>query len=482
MRKVTEPPNGSVPASASEKDPMKKIPDVFVIVFSLVLLAAAATWVLPGGQYERRQEKVGETTRELVVPGSFHTIPSVPQSIEVFTAPVRGFLKLVEIIAFIFLVGGAFAVFNETGAIAAGIGKLVVVLEGKEFLVIPIVMGFFSLFGAVFGMCEEAIPFVLIFVPLAIALGYDSLVGVCLSFVAAGVGFAGAFINPFTLQIAQGVAGIPLLSGMGYRVVVWLAATVVTIAWVMVYGARVRRDPTRSPMYELDRARREEILAQQKEQGPFTLRHAAVLFVLALGVAGMVLGVVLLEWYIIELAGLFLAMGLVAGLVSGMKPSPIARAFVAGAKDIAGAALVVAFAGGILVILQDGKVLDTILHGAASVLGRLPSLLAAYAMYVTQAVINFFIPSGSTKAALTMPIMAPLADLSGLTRQTAVLAYQLGDGFNNLIIPTSGVTVATLGLARIPYAIWVRWHWPMQVMFFVFGLAALVWPVWTHWE
>jgi len=461
--------------------PVKRIPDVFVIVFLLVMLAAVATWVLPGGEYERRREQVGDTTREVVVPGSFRTVPAVPQLAEVFTAPVLGFLKLAEIIAFIFIVGGAFAILNDTGAIAAGIGKLVVVLRGREYLVIPTVMVFFSFFGAVFGMCEEAIPFVLIFVPLAIALGYDSLVGVCLTFVAAGVGFAGAFINPFTLQIAQGVAGVPLLSGMGYRVVVWTVATAAVVAWVMVYAARIHREPSRSPMFELDRARREEILAQQQEQKSFTARHAAALSVLGLGIVAMILGVILLEWYITELAGLFLAMGVASGLVSGMNPNAMAKGFVAGAKDIAGAALIVAFAGGILVLLQDGRVLDTILHGAASLLGRLPALLSAYVMYLVQMAINFFIPSGSTKAALTMPIMAPLADLSGLTRQTAVLAYQLGDGFNNMIIPTSGVTMATLGLARIPYQIWLRWHWPMQVLFFALGLLALVWPVITRW-
>jgi len=460
---------------------MKKVPDVYVIVFSLVILAAAATWVLPGGEYERRREQVGETTRELVVPGSFQTVPADPQFTAVFAAPLRGFLKLGDIIAFIFIVGGAFAILNDTGAIGAGIGKLVTALKGREFLVIPIVMLFFSFFGAVFGMCEEAIPFVLIFVPLALALGYDSLVGVCLTFVAAGVGFAGAFINPFTLQIAQGVAGVTLLSGMGYRVVVWLVSTVAAIVWVMVYAARIRRDPKRSPMYERDCARREEILAQQQQHSTFTARHAAVLGVLGLGIVGMILGVVLLEWYITELAGLFLAMGIGAGLVSGMGVNAIAKSFVAGAKDIGGAALIVAFAGGILVVLEDGRVLDTILHGAASLLGRLPALLSAWVMYLVQMGINFFIPSGSTKAALTMPIMAPLADLSGLTRQTAVLAYQLGDGFTTMAIPTSGVTMATLGLARIPYERWLRWHWPMQVMFFLFGLLALVWPVLTRW-
>lgn len=460
----------------------KKIPDVFVIVFSLVLLAAVATWVLPGGRYERRREEVGGSVREVAVPGSFQVQPANPQTVEVFIAPIKGFLRLGDIIAFIFLVGGSFYILNETGAIAAGIRQLVAKLKGREYLVIPIVMTFFSFFGAAFGMCEEAMPFVLIFVPLALALGYDSIVGVCLSFLAAGVGFAGAFINPFTLQIAQGLAGVPLLSGIGYRIVIWLSMTALAIAWVMVYAARVKADPRRSPMYELDEPRRRELAQAQQAHAAFSWRDRACLAILFLGIGGMIVGVVRFSWYIVELAGLFFAMGVAGGALAGMSPDRIAKAFVAGCKDIAGAALIVAFAGGILVILENGNVMDTLLHAMASVTGNLPSVLAAHVMYLVQMGVNLFIPSGSTKAALTMPLMAPLADLSGLTRQTAVLAYQFGDGFTNMIIPTSGVTVGTLAMAKIPFERWARWHWPMQAAFFFASLIFLAYAALSGWQ
>ncbi len=460
---------------------MRRIPDVFFIVFSLIVLAAVATWIVPGGAYERRTETVGESERTLIVEGSYQTVDAAPQTLEVFTAPIKGFLKLAEIIAFIFLVGGSFYMLNETGAIAAGIHQLVRILKGREYLIIPIVMTLFSFFGAVFGMCEEAMPFALIFVPLALALGYDSIVGVSLTFLAAGVGFAGAFINPFTLQIAQGIAGVEPLSGMGYRVLVWGVATGVTIAWVMVYAARIRRDPTRSPMYELDQERRKELARQQAEVTEFTWRHGLGLLTLGAGIAAMVVGVILWGWYIQEIAGLFVAMGLIAGVVAGQGPNALAKTFVAGCKDMVGAALIVGFAGGIIVVLEDGHIMDTILHGMASVLTQMPALIGAYVQYLFQMALNFFIPSGSTKAALTMPLMAPLSDLSGISRQTAVLIYQLGDGFTNMIIPTSGVTIGTLAMAKIPYERWFRWNLPMQVMFFFLSLGILIWPIYSGW-
>jgi uncharacterized ion transporter superfamily protein YfcC len=460
----------------------KKVPDVFVIVFGLIVLAAILTWVLPGGRYERTEKVVNGVAREVVDPESYTTEASNPQSLGIFTAPVKGFLRLSDIIAFIFLVGGSFFVLNETGAITAGIHKMVKALKGKEFLIIPVVMLVFSVFGAAFGMCEEAIPFALIFVPMAIALGYDSLVGVSLTFLAAGVGFAGAFLNPFTLQIAQGLAGVQTVSGWQYRVVVWAISTAVTIAWVMIYAARIKKDPKRSIMYDIDQARREEIEAQQAEVGDFTWRHGVVLSVLAAVIVLMVVGVVRWEWFIVEIAGLFVAMGVVAGALSGMDPNRLAKAFLEGCRDIAGAALIVGFAGGILEILEAGNIMDTLLHGVGTVTANLPPLVSAWTMYAAQLGLNFFIPSGSTKAALTMPLMAPLADLSGITRQTAVLAYQFGDGFTNMIIPTSGVTVGTLALAKIPFEKWFRWNLPMQVMFIVMSLVFLVWPVMTGWQ
>jgi uncharacterized ion transporter superfamily protein YfcC len=307
-------------------------------------------------------------------------------------------------------------------------------------------------------------------------------VGVSLSFLAAGVGFAGAFLNPFTLQIAQGIAGLKPISGWEYRLVVWLIATALVIAWVMIYAARVKRDPTRSPTYELDRARRAEIEQRLAAGADFTARHGLCLLALLSTVALMVYGVIALDWYISELGGLFFAMGVVTGAIGGMGPNRLAQAFIAGVKDIAGAALIVGFAGGILVILEHGNVMDTILYGMSSLTSRLPPLLAADAMYAVQMVLNFFIPSGSTKAALTMPLMAPLADLSGISRQTAVLAYQFGDGFTNMVIPTSGVTIGTLAMAKIPFGRWARWMLPLQVVFFVLALALLVWPVLSGWE
>jgi uncharacterized ion transporter superfamily protein YfcC len=461
---------------------LKRIPNVFVIVFGLILAAAIATWFVPGGSYERNEKKVGKTTRMVVEQSTFEFGQSRPQTFEVFTAPIKGFLKLGEIIAFIFLVGGAFHMLNETGAIVAGTHRLVEILQGREYLVIPIVMTLFSFFGAAFGMCEEAMPFCLIFVPMALALGYDSIVGVSLTFLAAGVGFAGAFFNPFTLQIAQGLAGVQPLSGMAYRVVVWLVITSVTIAWVMVYAARIKKDPSRSPMYELDQKRRKELEAARQSHPDFGIREILSLVVLGLGVVMMILGVIVWDWYIQELAGLFLAMGLAAGIVSGHTPNELASSFIAGCKEIASAALIVGFAGGIIVILEQGNIMDTILYGLASITSRMPKLLAADTQYVIQMLLNFFIPSGSTKAALTMPVMAPLADLSGITRQTAVLAYQLGDGFTNMIIPTSGVTVGTLAMARIPYEKWFRWNLPLQVLFFVMSLLLLIYPVVTDWR
>ncbi len=460
----------------------KKSPDVFVIAFTLILLAAAATWILPGGSYTRQKEMVNGTAREVVVPGTYRVEPSKPQVAAIVLAPMRGFLRMGAIVGLIFIVGGAFNILNDTGAIAAGIHLLVRALGKRSFLVIPIVMTVFSFFGGAYGMAEEAIPFALIFVPLALALGYDSIVGVCLSFVAAGVGFSAGFLNPFTVQISQGIAGVPLGSGIRYRIVIWALATAFAIAWVMVYAARVKADPTRSPMYELDRARREESAGAETETTAFTWRHGACLLVLAATVVGLILGSTRYNWYMTEFAGLFFAMGLAAGIAGGIGPNKLAKSFIVGAKDIASAALIVAFAGGIVVILEDGHILDTILYGMASVTSHFGGILAAQSMYVLQMILNFFIPSGSTKAVLTMPLLAPLADLSGITRQTLVLAYQLGAGFNSMILPTSAVTVGTLALAKIPYERWFRWNWPLQAALFVFSLLALVWPALTHWN
>lgn len=458
-----------------------KIPNTFVIVYSIIILAAIATWLMPGGHFERQTIVEGTTERQVLVRDSFQYQENIPQHFAIFSAPLKGFIRMAEIIGFIFLIGGAFYIFQKTGAITAGIHKIVHGMKGQEKWIIVIVMTIFSFFGAFFGMCEEAMPFVLIFVPLALALGYDSITGLCLSFLAAGVGFATAFFNPFTVQIAQKFAEIPPVSGWPYRVGIWILVTVFTIIWVIRYAEKIKKKPELSITFVSDQERRQQLHLDQQEIGVFNQSHASVLLTLGLGIAVLFYGVIRLHWYITELAALFLAMGIVAGFLGGLNANKIGESFIDGARDIAGAALIVGFAAGIIIILEDGNIMDTILYSMAQLTGESRPLLSAYMMYVVQMLLNFFIPSGTTKAALTMPLFAPLADLSGITRQTAVLAYQFGDGFTNMIIPTSGVTIGTLAMAKVPFEKWFKWLLPLQIAFIIISLLLLIPPVVMHW-
>jgi len=458
-----------------------KIPHTFVIVYAIILLAAIATWFVPGGQFEREIVEKDGMTREILIRDSFQFQDNQPQFFAIFEAPLKGIIRMADIIGFIFLVGGAFYIFQKTGAIVGAISKIVQLMQGHEKWIIVIVMTLFSFFGAFFGMCEEAMPFVLIFVPLALALGYDSITGLCLSFLAAGVGFATAFFNPFTVQIAQKFSEIPPVSGWEYRVGIWIFTTFLTILWVIRYAERIKKHPENSITYELDQKKREKMEQEKAEIGAFNKQHAGVLLILLLGIAFLFFGVIELHWYITELAALFLAMGIVGGIVGGLNANAVAEGFIEGAKDIASAALIVGFAAGIIVILEDGNIMDTILYGMSQLTGETLPLLSAYMMYGVQMLLNFFIPSGTTKAALTMPLFAPLADLSGITRQTAVLAYQFGDGFTNMIIPTSGVTVGTLAMAKVPFEKWFKWLLPLEIGYILLSLLLLIPPVWWHW-
>lgn len=461
-----------------------RVPDTFVLLGAFLVAVAALTWVLPGGSYAREVRD----GRELVVSGSFERVAAEPQGLaDVLTAPVEGFVAAALIIGFVLLVGGAFGVLAESGAIEAGIHALATApgRAGRwvRRLWIPVFMVLFSLGGAVFGMGEELIPFVLLFVPLSLALGYDRVVGVAVPFVASQAGFAGAFLNPFSLGIAHGIAGLPLFSGMGYRLVVWSLVTLVAILYVMAYAERVRKRPERSLTWEQDRGERDRLSALEPGvAAALTGRRAAVLVVFGIGMVVLSLGVVLAGWYIEEIAALFLAVGLLAGAVAGLRPARISRAFVEGARHLVGTAFVIALARGILVVAEDGRIIDTVLHALSAGIGRFPAVVSAWLMFLVQSVLNLLVPSGSGQAALTMPIMAPLADLVGLTRQTAVLAFQLGDGFSNMIIPTSAVCMGILTTAELEWARWARWVLPLQALLLLLGFLLLVPPVLTGWR
>ncbi len=462
-----------------------KAPNTYLVIGALIVVMAILTWFVPGGEFET-QEIDG---KQRVIPGTFEFQPRNPQGIgAILGAPFEGFIAAADVIVFVLIVGGSFYVLQGTKAIDAGILAVAKAHDRSKvvrILLIPIFMVIFSLGGSVYGMAEETIPFVLIFIPLALALGYDSITGVAIPFVGAGAGFAGAFINPFTLGIAQGIAELPPLSGMIYRIVVWVITTSIATAFIMRYAARVKRNPQLSPCYETDREKRRNLdMGELETFTGISKRHKLVLIGFALAMGLLVYGVLTYGWYIKEIASLFLAAGIVIGILGGLKPSDIVDNFSRGAKDLLDTALLIAMARGILVVAKEGRIIDTLLHFFSSLIDGLPGVVAAWIMFLTQSAINFFVPSGSGQAALTMPIMAPLADLVGVSRQTAVLAYQFGDGFTNLIIPTSGILVGILALAKIPWTKWAKWMLPLQITLVLVGLLLLIppfvfdWPDW----
>jgi len=461
-----------------------KPPNTYLILFSLLVIIAVLTWIVPGGQYAT--EVVDG--RDMVVPNSFEAVPSEPQGLmDLLEAPIKGFMDAAEIIAFVLIVGGAFAVLQLTGAIDSVIRRLAAASRKSAVIrsaIIPLFMVLFSLGGAVFGMAEETIPFVLIFIPLSLALGYDSIVGVAITFVGSAAGFAGAFFNPFTVGIAQGIADLPLFSGLEYRVVVWLVTTTITVTFVTLYANRIRKDPTRSLVYDIDEKLRHNLHLDVENDGEVvgsSRRQVWVLVAFAAAMGMLVFGVLKWAWYIEEIAGLFLAMGIVVGIIGGMKGGDIADGFEQGAKDLVGTAVIIGLARGILILAQDGLIIGTMLHALSGVVGSLHPIASAEAMFVFQSMLNFFVPSGSGQAALTMPIMAPLSDLVGVSRQTAVLAYQFGDGFSNVIVPTSAVLMGVLSLAKIPWTVWARWIAPLVLMLSLAGALMLIPPFMGVW-
>ena len=458
-----------------------RLPNTFVLLFLILAMIALSTWLVPGGQYETMM--VNGKAR--IDPNSFHYVPSAPQGfIALMMAPIKGFVEAAQIIGFVLIVGGAFAVLQRTDAIDSMIKTVAKAHTHSPFvraMIIPVFVTMFSLGGATFGMSEEAIPFILIFVPLALALGYDSIIGVSIPFVGSQVGFAAAFLNPFNVGVAQGIAGIDLFSGMGYRMIVWFIATTITIGFLMWYAARIKRDPTRSPTYALDLEKRKENVVDFHDFSGMTRTHGAVLLIFLGFMVAMVVGVAMFDWYINEIAALFLVMGIVVGVVGRLDMDQFVEAFIQGAKDLVTTALVIALAKGTVVLARDAHIIDTVLHSLVPLVQSSSPIFAAQKMFVIQSVINFFIHSGTGQAALTMPIMAPLADLVGVTRQTAILAYQFGE-FTTPMIPTSGITVGVLALARIPWITWAKWMIPLQLMYLVMALLLLIPPCLMNWQ
>jgi uncharacterized ion transporter superfamily protein YfcC len=446
-----------------------RVPHTYVLLVSLLVLAAISTYLIPAGKYNRF-EKDG---RQVVDPASYHRVAPNPAGVDdVLMAFPAGLMEVAHIVFYIFIVGGAFGVVAATGAIEAGIHLVVRRVGGFRGAVVPVLTLVFALGGGSFGMAEETLPFLPALVLLSRSLGYDSIVGGAIALVGAGAGFAGAFLNPFTIGVAQGIAELPLFSGIEFRLAVWAIVTIATIIFISRYATRVKRAPESSPVYAIDQQ-------QPQAEADFSqtrlLRSQAMVLLLSAVAFGLLIaGAMKWGWGIMELSALFFALAILAGPVGGLSLNTTAEKFIEGAASLTGGALVVGLARSILVVLSNAHVIDTIMLGLSGMIQHLPAEVSVVGIYVVQILLNFIVPSGSGQAALSIPILAPLSDLLGVTKQTMVLAYQFGDGFTNVFTPTQGYFMAGLALIKIPWNIWARWIFPLLLIWWGIGLVALL--------
>ena len=446
-----------------------KVPHVYAIIFALMVIFAVLTWIVPSGSYQR-QEVNG---REVTVAGTYEQSEKtyideetgdevdLRQGVfDVLQAPTRGIQEAIEVVAFILIVGGSFQVITKTGAITSGMGRVVRRFKNKDILIIPIAMVLFALGGTSFGMAEETLPFFAIFLPIMMAMGFDSMTAFMVVFVGARTGYIASTINPFNVLIAQGILGIQGNPQLWLRMIAWVVLTAVAITWVVLYARRVKKNPESSITFEDDIAKKVEFAADESAlDAEFTGRQKGVLAVFIAGMCLIIWGLVTQGWYMNEISAVFLAMGLLAGVIAGFSQDVIAQEFVAGIADFAFSAIVVGLARGILVIASDGMIIDTILNALATGLGGIPAVLFTTLLYAVENLLAILVPSSSGLAALTAPIFGPLTELMGLNPEAAVWALSMGSATMSLICPTSAILVAGLGVCKIKLGQWWKTVW-----------------------
>src|SRR5699024_5568249 len=422
-------------------------PHPFAILFFIIFLAAISTYFLPAGEYDRIEE--GDQT--LIVQDSYESVDSNPTNfLELFESIHEGMMEGGSVVFFIFIVGGSFYIFRSTKAIEGALGSVSSKLVGKEIFLIPILMLFFGIAGAMAGLFEEVLPFILVLIPIMRQMGFDSITGTAIVIVGVLSGFTAAITNPFTIGIAQEIAELPIFSGLGIRVLFWLIFMAISITYVMLYANKIKKDPKKSIVYEQDNSNKMDINSLDDSES-LSKRHILSIFVLILTFTILIVGVILFEWSIPEFSALFIVMSIVLGIVNKMSINNVAEKFVEGCQEVTVAALIVGFAYAVLILFENANTLDFIVHSLSSIVSSMPSNFAALGMYLFQTIMNYIVSSGSGQAALTMPIMTPLSDLVEVSRQTAVTAFQFGDGISNAITPTSGALLAGLAMGGIPY-------------------------------
>lgn len=444
-----------------------RVPSTAALLMLIIVIATIMTYFVPAGVYDRIVDSV--TGRTVVVASSYHSVEQSPVGFWAFLASVfKGILKASDIIAFIFVVGGAFEVVSRSGAIHAALGHLIKKVSGKEEYFIPICMFAFALGGATFGMAEETLPFVAIMLIAARSLKYDAIVGVSLVTLGVYAGYAAGPLNPFSIGIAHSIAQLPIFSGIGLRTVLCAGSILIAVHHTMKYAKEIRLDPTKSLLWGTETSG--SSITEPELDLELTQTRKIILVLLLLTLGYLIYAVLHLGWYFEEISALFMLMGIVVGMITYKgNLDKYAEAFMDGAKSLTVAALLVGLSRAVLVVMEDGSIMDTIVYALALPLGHLHSVFAAWGMFLAQGVINFFIPSSSGQAVVVMPIFSPLSDVIGLSRQIACQAYQAGDGFWNMITPTHPVLMASLGIAGVSFGKWFRYAWPL----------VLKWSIWT---
>ncbi len=445
-----------------------KVPHTLVLLYGMVLLAYILTLVLPAGLYETESSH----GHEIVVPGTYAVIEdSVSQPVwTLFTVIPRGLEAAQGIIFFIFIIGGALAVIRATGALDAALARLLSRFGGQPALLILMGMLAFAVGSSTIGMAEEYIPLIAILITLCVGMRMDTVAAVGIMVIGYGIGYGTAVMNPFTVLVAQEVAGLEPVSGLGFRLAMFAPFFAIGYIHLLRYAKRVRNNPAASLVADVPEAQPPD----PPTAGDLDLRQWLVLAATVFALIFVVWGIKVHQWYFVELGGIFVALALVVGLLVRMSFDDMAKHFIAGAGDLIGTALLVGFARAIQITLDDGQVLHTIVHGLSQPLLVVGAELSAVGMVCIQSLLNFFIPSGSGQAYVTMPLMAPISDIVGVSRQVAVLAYQMGDGFMNMIVPTNPVLMGILGICGIPYGRWFRFIWPLMVQLLVAGALTMV--------
>ena len=453
---------------------MKKkfvFPNTYVIIILMMIVAVLLTWIIPSGEFERVKDEVSK--QSIIIPGTFKYIENNP--ISLLKIPVyimKGLAKASDIVFLVIIVGGAFNIIIETGMFQSFAGRLTKVFSNKEVLIIPAFSTIFALACTTMGV-NTFIGFAPIAVIIARSVGYDAIVGVSMVALGGAIGFSTGTFNPFTTGVAQSLAGLPIFSGLGYRFICLVAFLIVTNIYIIWYAKKVKANPESSVVYEMEQENK-KIEVSEKQHDKIEGKHYLVLLIVIACFVLLVYGSQNWKWKLQENAAMFIWMGVLSGFAYGFGPSKIAEEFTKGARKLVYGALMIGMANGISLILADGKILDTTVQYLGGLLVALPSYLQAAGMFLMQLLINGLITSGSGQAAATMPIMLPVADIIGMTKQTAVLAFNFGDGLSNYILPTSSALMGFIAMVGISYSNWMKFMWRLFLIWIVVGAVLVI--------